>query len=79
MRKEWLEICVLLGFYAAQIGSSHEIMVVWHENGNTSATSTIFLLQSYILRYFNGQYLLLCVKFCQHVKRIKREKLHKNP
>jgi hypothetical protein len=73
MRKEWLEICALLGFYAAQIGSLHEIMAVWRENGNTSATSTSFLLQSYILRYFNGQYLLLCVKFQrQHVKKDKK-------
>lgn len=81
MREEWLEICTLLGFYAAQIGSLHEIMAVWRDNGNTSTTSTSLLLQSYILRYFNGQYLFLCVKFQrQYVKkRIKGKKLHKNP
>jgi hypothetical protein len=80
MRKEWLDMCALLGFYAAQIGSLHEIMAVWRENCNTSATSTSLLLQSYILSYFKGQYLLLCVKFQrQYVKKIKRKKLHKNP
>ena len=69
MRKEWFEICALLEFYAAQIGSLHEIMAVWRENGNTSATSTNFLLQSYSLRYFNGQYLRLCVKFQRQYKK----------
>jgi hypothetical protein len=74
MRKEWLEICALLGFYAAQIGSFHEIMAVWYVNGNMTATSTTFLLHSYILRYFNGQCLRLCVKFQRrYVKKIKKK------
>jgi hypothetical protein len=55
--------------------SLHEIMAVWRENGNASATSTHFLLQPYIFRYFNGQYLLLCVKFQrQYVKKWKKNK-----